>query len=200
MLFIFLGLLNSNSNFENSFNLSPPLPTSIHPYLEGNRHNVSHRNYFNTGLIPKKDNININYHDVLQILIIVSGVFALLCLSYINLFTRVSYVTFNTDLNIYNKKKTLALPQYIWIFHLVSLGLLLSECEKVVILIIISRNIEFGIVLVFVIKFRRIISRTIFGSLLIYIFAIANTPATCTLCLMVFQMWCYSCVKFWRIG
>ena len=47
----------------------------------------------------------------------------------------------------------------------------------------------------FVIKFRRIISRTIFGCLLIYFFAIANTPATCTLCLIVFQIWRYSCVK-----
>ena len=75
-------------------------------------------------------------------------------------------MTFNTDLNLYNKKKTLALPQYIWIFHLVLLGLLLSECEREIILFIISPNIEFGIVLVFVIKFRRIISRTIFGCLL----------------------------------
>ena len=104
LLFIFLGLLNSNSNFENSFNLSPPLPISIHPssphihspllspypftpplptsihpssphihspllspypfspplpisihpYLEGNRHNLSHNNYFYKGLIPKR--------------------------------------------------------------------------------------------------------------------------------------------------
>ena len=100
-----------------------------------------------------------------------------------------------TDLNLYNKKKTLALPQYIWIFHLVLLGLLLSECEREIILFIISPNIEFRIVLVFVIKFRRIISRTIFGCLLIYFFAIANTPATYTQCLIVFQIWCYSCVK-----
>ena len=107
----------------------------------------------------------------------------MLCFSYINLCTRVTYVSFNTDLNLYNKRKTLALPQYIWIFifYLVLLGLLLSECEREIILFIISPNIEFGIVLVFVIKFRRIISRTIFGSLLIYFFAIANTPATCTL-------------------
>ena len=54
----------------------------------------------------------------------------MLCFSYINLCTRVSYVSFNTDLNLYNKRKTLALPQYIWIFHLVLLGLLLSECER----------------------------------------------------------------------
>ena len=94
----------------------------------------------------------------------------MLCFSYINLCTRVSYVTFNTDLNLYNKKKTLALPQYNWIFHLILLGLLLCECEREIILYIISPNIEFGIVLVFVIKFRRIISRTIFGCLLIYFF------------------------------
>ena len=87
----------------------------------------------------------------------------MLCFSYINLCTRVSYVSFNTDLNLYNKKKTSALPQYIWIFHLVLLGLLLSVCEREIILFIISPNIEFGIVLLFVIKFRRIISKTIFG-------------------------------------
>ena len=45
----------------------------------------------------------------------------------LNLCSHVSYVTLNTDLNLYNKKKTLPLPQYIWIFHLVSLGLLLNE-------------------------------------------------------------------------
>ena len=118
----------------------------------------------------------------------------MLRLSLINICTHVSYATFDTDLNLYNKKKTLASSQCFWILHLVTLGLLFNECEKEIILFIISTNTEFGNAFVFFIKFRKIITRTIFGSILIYMFALANTPATCTLCLIVFQIWCYSCV------
>ena len=48
---------------------------------------------------------------------------------------------------------------------------------------------------VFLLKFRKTISRIIFGTLLIHIFTIANTPATCILCLVVFQIWCSVCTK-----
>ena len=36
------------------------------------------------------------------------------------------------------------------------------------------------------------VSRIIFSILSIYIYSIAHTPATCILCLMVFQIWCHS--------
>ena len=75
------------------------------------------------------------------------------------------------------------------------LGLRLSECEKEMLLFIINANTEFRNVFVFLLKFRKIISRTIFGTLSIYIFAITVTPATCTLCLIVFQIWCFLCIK-----
>ena len=50
-------------------------------------------------------------------------------------------------------------------------------------LLIISTNTEFGNLLIFLLKFRKIISRTIFSTLPVYIFAKAVTPASCTLCI-----------------
>ena len=79
--------------------------------------------------------------------------------------------------------------------YLITFGLFLSECDDEILLIIISRNTEFGNAFVLLHKFRKIISKIIIGTLSIYIFVIANTPATCILCLMVFQTWCYLCIK-----
>ena len=103
LLLVFLGPINCN--FGNSFNVSPPLPASTHAYLEGNRNTLRHCDYLHNRQIPKKYKIEINCYDALQILIVGPGVLTLFWLPYINLCTHVSYVTFNTDLNLYNKKK-----------------------------------------------------------------------------------------------
>ena len=74
-------------------------------------------------------------------------------------------------------------------------GLFLSGCDKEIQLIIISTNTEFGDVFVVLFKFRKIYSKTIYSIVSIYIFVIANTPATYILCLIVSQTWCYLCIK-----
>ena len=122
--------------------------------------------------------------------------------SYMNLGTYTSYVSFNTNLNLYIKKPILNSPQCIWmVISLLALGLFLSGCKEERLLLIISTNTElFGNVFIFLLKFKKIISITIFNTLPIYTFSIAVTPATCTVCLIVFQIWCLSCKKhvpFW---
>ena len=79
--------------------------------------------------------------------------------------------------------------------YLITFGLFLRECDNEILLIIISTNTEFGNAYVILHKFRKIISKIITDTLSIYIFVIANTPATCILCLMVYQTWCYLCIE-----
>ena len=185
LLFVCLGLCNCN--FDDSFNGSPTAPTPICSYLEGNRKILRYSKYLHKPQSPKKDQIEINCHVALQIFVLGFGVIILLCFSYVNLCTYVSYISFNTDLNLYNRKKISVSPHCIWMLYLITFGLFLSECDNEILLIIISTNTEFGNAFVLLHKFRKIISKIITGNLSIYIFVIANTPATCILCLMVFQ-------------
>ena len=90
---------------------------------------LSHRSclYKGQNLNLKKHEIKINCYDALQIFILSLGVFTLIRLSLLHLCTHVSYVTFNTDLNLYSKKKTLLVSTQ-WIsahLSLVVLGLFL---------------------------------------------------------------------------
>ena len=104
-----------------------------------------------------------------------------------------SYVSFNINLNLYPEEKLVASPQCIWmVISLVALGLFLSGCKEETLLVIISTNTEIGNVLIFLLKFKKIISTTIFSTLPIYFFAIAVTPASC---LIVFPIWCLSYKK-----
>ena len=76
------------------------------------------------------------------------------------------------------------------------LGLFLSQCEKEQILLnIIYANLNFGCVVSFVLKVRKIIVGTIYLLLFICLFSIAVTPATSTLCILVFQIGCLSFTK-----
>ena len=73
----------------------------------------------------------------------------------------------------------------------IMLGLFLSECEKEQILLnIIYANLNFGCVVSLVLKVRKIIAGTIYVLLFICLFSIAVTPATSTLCILVFQIGC----------
>ena len=69
-----------------------------------------------------------------------------------------------TNLNLYIKKQNLTSPQCIWmVISLVALGLFLSVCKEERLLFIISTNTElFGNVFIFLLKFKKIISITIF--------------------------------------
>ena len=106
---------------------------------------------------------------------------------------------FNTDLNLYNKNKTvLVSSQSILIFSsIISLGLLLCECKTELFLLLIIRcypNFGNDILYLSLNKFN-ITSRVTSVTLLLYIFSISVTPVTCILCLFMFQIWCYSYVK-----
>ena len=105
------------------------------------------------------------------------------------------YVTFYTNLSLLSKKKTHSLScQIVWsYFSVIMLGLFSSECEEEqILLIIISANLNFRCVAYFVLKSRKIIWLAIFVLLSIFLFSIAVTPATCTLCIVVFQIGCLS--------
>ena len=150
---------------------------------------LSHKDNFYT-----EHQIVINCHNIIQIFILGSGLVTLLWRSYLHLCSHVSYVAFNTNLNLYNKKKTIRSPQCFWaLLSLILLGLLLSECGKEqILLLIIHTNPNFGSVVNLALKFSKIISWTIFCTLLIYMFSISVSTPACVLCLMMFQIWCHA--------
>ena len=109
-----------------------------------------------------------------------------------------NYVAFNTSLNLLSKniKKSLSRQSGLTYFSFIMLALFLSECEvEQIILIIISENLNFRWVAYFVLKFSKIISLAIFVLLSIYLFSIAVTPASYTLCIVIFQIGCISFLK-----
>ena len=87
----------------------------------------------------------INFYDAARILILIFGVFILLRLLLLNLSTHVNYVKFNTDLNIFSKKKHYPVPTQITLIYLylIFAGLLLCEYEKDITLISIIRIYPF---------------------------------------------------------
>ena len=103
-----------------------------------------------------------------------------------------NYVTFNTNLCTRRKAITAELSVCFWLYlSLIILGLLFCEClDYPLQMFIIFINSSYESVVN--IKFRKIVSRTIFSILSIYIYSIALTPATCILSLMIFQVWCHS--------
>ena len=81
----------------------------------------------------------------------------------------------------------------VFITHLLGL-LLLSESKKEqIVLLIIRANPDIGNVVD--LSLNKIISRVISGTSSLYIFFISITPATCTLCLIILQIWCHSYIK-----
>ena len=107
------------------------------------------------------------------------------------------YVTFDTNLCTRLKVTTAKLPDCFWSFwSLTMLGLLFCECPDFpLVMFIISINSSCGSVVNLTLRFGKIVSRTIFCILSIYIYSISLTPATCILSLVVFQIWCHSLTK-----
>ena len=103
--------------------------------------------------------------------------------------TQDGYITFNTDLNLYCKNKNLLVSTKctsLYMSHIMLWLLLLSECEKELVLVfIIHREPNNANVFHLSCKFSKIITRVISGILTFYIFSMSLTPATCTLCLML---------------
>ena len=168
------------------FNICTPPPTPS-PHLN---------NYYNNvNIYPKITHIEIN--DIFQMYIFALGFFSLLWLSPLQLCNHVNFVAFNTNLFTQRKVATSKLPDCFWSYlSLTMLGLLFCECpDYPLLMLIISINQSYRSVVNFILKFRKIVSHSIFSIISIYIYSIALSPATCILALMVFQIWCHSLTK-----
>ena len=149
-----------------------------------------------------KIKIDINWYHVRQIFILGFGSVILLWLSCLHLRNQVEYVTFDTNLKLYSKISILKSSQCFWMFLLlIMLGLLISECPRdQIVRFIIRSNPNLAAVFCLALKFSRIISWTLFGTMSIYLFSAAVTPAVHLICLMVFQICCSLCKKMYHIG
>ena len=96
----------------------------------------------------KEHEIEIDFYDAFQIIILSFGLVSLLRISLLHIYTSVSYVTFNTDLSLYRKKKSLSASTRCssTFLYLVALGLLLlSSCEiEQIVLLFIHINTNIG--------------------------------------------------------
>ena len=145
----------------------------------------------------KQNQIEINNYNIFQLFLLASVFFTLLWLFLLHLCNHVKYVTFDTNLCTRRKATTSKLPDCLWSSYLlIMLGLLFCECPDFpLIMFIISINSSCGSLVNLTLRFSKIMSRTIFSILCIYIYSIALTPVTCILSLMVFQIWCHSLTK-----
>ena len=143
--------------------------------------------------------IKIDFDDALKISILCFGVLTLLRLSLSYICTHVTYVTFDTDLNLCSMKKYWLISNQCTstCVSFVASGLFISsECNnEQIVLFIICINPNIGNLIDLSLKLSKIISQVISGTLPLYIFCISVMPATCILCLMMFQIWCHSYVK-----
>ena len=156
------------------------------------------KNFYNkVNIFHKKNNLKPKTIIFFKFFFFASVFFSLLWLSLLHLCNHVKYVMFDTNLCTRHKVTTAKLPDCFWSFSsLIMLGLLFCECPDFpLIMIIISINSICGSVVNLKLRFGKIISRTIFSILSIYIYSIALTPATCILALMVFQICCHSLTK-----
>ena len=141
--------------------------------------------------------IVIEFYNVIQILALAAAIFTLLRLWYTNLCKSVRFVSFNTNLNLLNRKVFEPPRQCILsCFWAILLGLLLIECNKdqILILIIIA-NLNLWCVVKFIVKFRKMILWFLYGLWFYCLFSVAFTPAGHLLCLMSFQIRCLSSIK-----
>ena len=115
---------------------------------------------------------------------------SMLLLSLLHLCNHVKYIRFDTNLCTRRKVTTAKLPDCFWSFLLlIMLGLLFCEYPDFpLIMFIIFINSSCGSAVNLILRFGKILSRTIFSILSIYIYSIAFTPATCILSLMIFQI------------
>ena len=153
--------------------------------------------YNNVNIYPKITHIGIN--NIFQMFIIALGFFSLLWLSLLQLCNHVNFVAFNTNLCTQRKVATSKLPDcFLSYLSLTMLGLLFCECPDYPLpMFIISINQSYRSVVNFILKFRKIVSHSIFSIISIYIYSIALSPATCILALMVFQIWShFGCQPF----
>ena len=195
LLFIFMFLYANCSYFSVSKCDCSPFSSTI------TRQTLNHiKSFYNEeNLNLEMEKIEINCQNLFQICILCFGSVIMLWLYLLHLCNDVRYITYNLNIK---KKSILKLPQYIWMYLLLmTLGFLLCDCSKDQnLLFIICSNPNFARAISLALKFCRIISWTIFGTLSIFIFSMAVTPATFIVCLMAFQICCHSCKKMYHIG
>ena len=79
---------------------------------------------------------------------------------------------------------------------LAMLSVVISEGEKELFLLFIIRtNLNFGYVVGLSLKYSKNIPRVISDISIVSIFFISITPATCTICLIICQVWCHLHIK-----
>ena len=203
-LFVFYVLCSFlNCGFSNylCFDCDSGSPISSSYHVECFTQILTQGNHYckDEALKINKYTIDINCCDALRILMFSFGNFFLLWFLLLHLSAQVNYVIFNTNLNLYNKNKTVLVSSQTILTFLstIILGLLLWECKTEQILLLTIRfylNIGNNLLYLSLNKIN-VISRVASVTLLLYIFSISVTAATCILCLFMFQCWCYSYIK-----
>ena len=174
----------------------PPLPSPT-PFHLANP-NVSHRNHFYfDGNHHSFKNIKVEIADNAILIVILSlNLVTVLWQFWLYNCNQVTYVHFASNLNLFKKKSYITKsPQCCWHVTLTMVGLLLSDCKKGEIVLLISMNVNFGNVLDLTLKFKKTICRILFVISSIVMFSIAVTPAACILCLLVLQIMFHSCAE-----
>ena len=122
---------------------------------------------------------------------------SLLCAGWLHLCTSMRYITFDTNLNLYRKK---SIPKAFswWFFISTAITVLLFwECEKEqTTMILIYMNLDFKIMIKPPLKIIKLISLMLFLTSSLFIFTIAVTPVTNIFSVLLFQIVCYSLIKF----
>ena len=152
--FLFLVVLclyvcKSSSIFTHTAPPSPPL-----------------NNIYNTvNIFHQKKQLETNNYNISQGIFFALVCFSMLLLSLLHLCNHVKYITFDTNLCTRRKVTTAKLPDCFWSFlSLIMLGLPFCECPDFpLIMFIILINSSCGSVVNLILRFGKILSRTIFS-------------------------------------
>ena len=163
------------------------------PALYGCKGHTSLRGSFQGGLLVKRPRTckgpcitNLPYLTLLR-------------LSCLYLYNRARYVCFIT--NLFSKKFFFNRHNFSLKFvSLVTSGVLVELENNQILPFVVLMNPNFGRLINSFLKFSKILSRSIFTTLSLYMFSIAITPVTCILSLFVFQIWIFSFKKVYPIG
>ena len=134
--------------------------------------------------------LNVRFCDVFNLIILGIGVTSILWVSYLYVLNSANFVSYDTNLNLYRKKKNISPTQFIWTcISFFLLGLLFYECSPYIpLMFFIEQNPNFGSIVILKRKFCNTVSRTLTIFLSVYIFSLAITPAASILCLLVTQI------------
>ena len=131
--------------------------------------------------ISKNCNLELNFCNCLQILVISSGMLFIFWIFVLNIVAHVNYVPIKCNLDIYSKKKIRPLSPEIMlrILFLIFVGLLLCQCNideiLPVFILLYPKFLDF---LLYISKSNiKLLSKISCFTMLIHIFSISFTPA-----------------------